>query len=97
MRAYSRKWYAALTEEQRARYRARHRKHRGRGMPESTRAEPAVCELCNRPPGKISLHLDHCHKTGAFRGWLCNNCNRGIGYLKDDPVLLRKAARYLAK
>jgi hypothetical protein len=56
---------------------------------------PSVCDLCGKPPGKHALHLDHDHITGEFRGWLCHNCNTGIGKLRDDPVLLEKAALYL--
>ncbi len=39
--------------------------------------------------------LDHCHATGAKRGWLCNNCNVMLGNAKDSPAILRKAAEYL--
>lgn len=40
--------------------------------------------------------VDHDHDTGKIRGILCGNCNVGIGLLKDDPDLLKKAARYLS-
>ena len=39
------------------------------------------CEECNVEFGKIGdgtntwKCMDHCHKTGAFRNFLCNNCN----------------------
>lgn len=53
------------------------------------------CEVCGiLVPGK-SLALDHCHDTGIVRGLLCQTCNTGIGHLKDNPELLRKAAIYL--
>ena len=41
--------------------------------------------------------VDHCHKTDEVRGLLCNRCNLGIGYLKDDPAILEAAARYLKR
>lgn len=43
------------------------------------------------------LSLDHCHKTGKFRGWLCVLCNSLLGYVKDDKDTLRKAIEYLEK
>lgn len=62
-----------------------------------TRAMPAACELCERPRGALrrGLCLDHCHKTGKFRGWLCGNCNTGIGKLGDNAEGLKRALRYL--
>jgi len=31
------------------------------------------------------------------RGILCNNCNRGIGFLADDPIILEQAIKYLTR
>jgi hypothetical protein len=45
-----------------------------RGLPAPSRPKPAACECCGAVPGKRGLHLDHCHKTGKFRGWLCQRC-----------------------
>jgi hypothetical protein len=41
------------------------------------------------------LAVDHDHATGKIRGLLCKGCNVGIGSLRDNPALLRKAAEYL--
>lgn len=69
------------------------------GMPEPTRPCPDVCECCGRPQveKKGSLDLDHCHVTGAFRGWLCGNCNRGIGLLGDSLDGARRAFEYMSR
>jgi hypothetical protein len=42
-----------------------------------------------------TANIDHCHKTGSVRGILCWPCNVGIGKLKDDPKILRRAASYI--
>jgi hypothetical protein len=42
-----------------------------------------------------SVAIDHNHQTGTIRGALCNRCNVGLGYFKDDVELLQKAIDYL--
>lgn len=68
-----------------------------RGLPEPTRDSPENCELCQRNPGKYGMHLDHCHATNAFRGWLCGKCNMGIGALGDTIEGLQRAIEYLQR
>lgn len=56
------------------------------------------CAICNtdKPTGKWKVFaVDHCHTTGNVRGLLCNECNRGMGLLGDNPERLRLAAEYL--
>lgn len=56
------------------------------------------CAICLRPvtiTGASRFDVDHCHDTGEIRGILCAPCNRGIGMLRDDPVLCEIAAVYL--
>lgn len=66
--------------------------------PKPTRPEPTTCECCGLSPrGKHSMHLDHDHNTGAFRGWLCSNCNTGIGLLGDKWDSVFNALAYLAR
>lgn len=59
--------------------------------------QEGVCAICSSAENGRYKHLsiDHCHDSGKIRGLLCNNCNRGIGLLKDNPELLRKAAEYV--
>ena len=63
---------------------------------ERTEKQGGVCAICgemNRNGGALSI--DHDHQTGHNRGLLCNRCNPGLGYFRDNPDLLRKAAEYL--
>jgi len=53
------------------------------------------CAICGNPGGKKRLCVDHDHVTGKIRGILCDNCNVGIGRLKDDIGLLYRAIDYL--
>ena len=55
-----------------------------------------TCECCGQTSHK-TLVLDHCHKTQAFRGWLCERCNTGIGKLGDDLEGVWAATEYLYK
>lgn len=54
-----------------------------------------VCGICNMPPDRKRLALDHCHKTGKSRGLLCCRCNFALGYLNDSTDLLKAAIHYL--
>lgn len=56
------------------------------------------CAICStkEPGGKNKrFHVDHCHKTGAIRGLLCDKCNRGLGYFNDSIENLNSAIGYL--
>jgi hypothetical protein len=54
-----------------------------------------ICEVEHKPTRIESLHLDHCHTTGKFRGWLCGRCNHVLGHAKDRIEVLMKAVEYL--
>lgn len=38
------------------------------------------CEVCGKSPK--TLHADHCHDCGQYRGALCSSCNTGEGHLR---------------
>lgn len=57
------------------------------------RAQDSVCPICLCKP--VSPVVDHDHKTLEVRGILCRTCNIGIGMLKDDPELIKRALTYL--
>jgi hypothetical protein len=67
------------------------------------------CAICGTHKGSVvgkrgsipgspgaRLCIDHDHANGKVRDVLCHSCNAGLGNFKDDPVLLRRAAKYLA-
>ena len=60
-------------------------------------AQNGCCAICgtNDTGNRKAFHVDHCHDTGKIRGLLCGNCNSGIGNLRDDVGLLRRAIDYL--
>ena len=47
--------------------------------------------------GKSVWVIDHDHDLDTFRGFLCHNCNRGLGVFKDDQARLTRAIEYLNK
>lgn len=54
------------------------------------------CQICEASHSEEKpLHIDHCHKTGKVRGLLCNKCNHGLGFFKDQELLLTNAIKYL--
>lgn len=59
------------------------------------------CRGCQRTDALLRVDHDHscCQKLPTCgkcnRGLLCDTCNRGVGFLKDDPATLRALADYL--
>jgi hypothetical protein len=51
-----------------------------------------VCVICGNT---INLKIDHSHQSGRIRGMLCDNCNKGLGFFKDNPTLLLRASDYI--
>ena len=53
------------------------------------------CAICFRLMDKPKV--DHNHETGEVRQLLCNECNCGIGFLREDTILVASALKYLEK
>jgi hypothetical protein len=62
------------------------------------KAQDYKCAICGALHAEVSrkrLQIDHCHKVDKIRALLCRGCNSALGYAKDDPNILRKAADYI--
>ena len=57
--------------------------------------KPERCDCCHKKTKK--LESDHIHGTFIFRGWVCTECNTGIGKLGDNLEGLLQAAVFLEK
>lgn len=60
----------------------------------------SICPICQgemhgKPGTPSGACLDHCHATGVVRGALCGKCNTAIGYLRDDPEAMERAAAWV--
>ena len=67
---------------------------------EMAQTHNGTCDVCgSTSPGGLSkkFHMDHDHQTLEIRGFLCTNCNPGLGFFRDDPALLRAAALYIER
>lgn len=79
-------------------YKRRHRIKAAYGITleqydEMVERQQGRCAVCHLIPDV--LVIDHDHETGRVRGLLCQNCNRGIGLMRDDPSVLSRASVYL--
>jgi len=57
------------------------------------------CAICSSPLSieRNKCGVDHDHKNGNLREVLCNLCNSGLGFFRDNPAILRIAADYIEK
>jgi len=55
-----------------------------------------TCKICHQPPAEgKSLHIDHDHVTGLFRGILCFRCNWYLGLIEKAPETLNNLNKYV--
>lgn len=57
--------------------------------------KPGKCPICEKET--TAWVLDHCHFTNEFRGYICNNCNIGLGRFGDNVDVIKRAIKYLGK
>lgn len=57
------------------------------------------CECCGHIPSieEARICLDHDHKTGHFRGFLCSPCNTFLGYIEKYPDRIQTLKNYLER
>lgn len=59
--------------------------------------KPHRCDLCEKIPPDGNLHLDHDPIREKFRGWLCKECNMGLGFFGDNLLGTFRAVVYLGR
>ena len=89
-----RKWYKKHPEKLKEKNKKGWIKHLRRLEEIAGRPRPKLCEICKK---KRTIHFDHDHKTGKFRGWICYQCNSILGYANDDLKILNAITKYLKK
>lgn len=59
--------------------------------------QKGLCKICDLPQVDFSrrFDVDHDHETGRIRGLLCVRCNRGIGLLRDNVEILKRAIKHI--
>jgi hypothetical protein len=58
------------------------------------RDQAKECPICKT---QTKLHLDHNHRTGFNREFLCPNCNMALGLLNEDPERMKRMIAYVRK
>jgi hypothetical protein len=91
-KASSAKWYAKKGKEYGRKHTQEYRSRKRAAR--TSRPMPPLCEVCARPSAR-RLCWDHDHKTGKFRGWLCNKCNTALGQVDDNSTILSALINYL--
>ncbi len=59
---------------------------------EIIKKQHGVCAICKI---ELATDTDHNHVTGRVRGILCHYCNAGLGFFRDNPLIILSAAQYI--
>lgn len=57
-------------------------------------AQNGRCAICARAK---PLVVDHNHETGEVRGLLCSDCNKALGFFKDEIDTIEASIGYLRR
>ena len=66
------------------------------GKPET--GDLFLCPICEKKSivyKSMDVVLDHHHRTGTPRGYICGSCNTGLGRFKNGHYFLERAKNYL--
>lgn len=50
------------------------------------------CHICREMEGEV---VDHCHSSLNVRGWLCQSCNKALGFFRDNVDYMQRGIDYL--
>ena len=85
-----RKWKRPISAKARREYEKTHS--------QPPMGKPFHCPVCEKTiirQFQNDVVLDHSHKTGEIRGWVCRQCNSSIGMLNEDVNILQRAIKWL--
>ncbi len=85
-----RKWKKPIPRKARLEYEKLH--------PMPPMGEPFFCPVCENTivrQFRNDVILDHSHKDGKIRGWICRQCNSSIGMMDEDVNILKRAIKWV--
>lgn len=90
-------WHANNREYKRDKQRIRNYGFTPQDANQLRKLQEGKCACCHAMLNDVKECVDHCHVSGRIRGLLCNRCNVVLGWVEDDPALLKSMAFYLTK
>jgi len=85
-----RKWRKPIPQKIKLEYEKKH--------PMPPIGEKFTCPICQKTiirQFKNDVVLDHSHKDGKIRGWICRQCNSSIGMMDENINILQRAIKWL--